>query len=341
MTHTPPTSFSPPSDLNNTAINGATIDNNSRLETNYNVSDNVIVTYDNDDNDDDDATAPTNMRLSYSPTTHLTVNFRGVEYKPTAVIYYHGSNDKSPIHKWNGVGVDGDPEDCNGEVVIEHKSSGGTQKLHIHIMTVTTTNIGSGISKAAEIFAGSGTGIARGATQQPFTANDILPRKPFLFYENGDTKSIVIIPTDNSCYIEIPSSYVDGFTDSSDGLSINPSIGQYQYSSELPAYGKTQMMDDEIYIDCNPVYEGDISEPYKMWETPGMDGKVPSASTQATAKEKMLMVYTYALPIIIPLIMLLVFWLSLRFATAYMKGRGADSLNRGSTPRTGNADNFV
>ena len=305
-----PNSFTVPAKLDAAAINDAEIENDAKLDTTYGVSDNVTVKY-------DDAVPPTQMRLSYSPTTHPTVKFRGESYKPTAVIYYHGSDDASPIHGWTGVNGWVSVPGVKGEVVIEHTSDNGKNTLYIHIMTVGVDDIARGVSKAAEIFQDRGSG----GTPPPFTANDILPKKPFLFYVNGTTTSIVIIPS-HSCYIEIPIQYLKkgNGADRFSSASLYNSDGdiKYRYSSELPTNKGTQLMDQDIYIDCNPVGAGEEVSPTKMWDE--MQGGLPGSDpNKQNTKNSGVMIYMVLLSIIIPLVLVCIFWFVFKKMTEYLR----------------------
>jgi hypothetical protein len=305
-------SYTIPGIINTETVNSADITNDSKFETSYHVSENVAAVYDD--------TTPTLMSLSYSSSTTPATSFRGTKYNPVCVTYFHG-----PIHSFSEGAYGNLEEDKKGEIVIKHTEyQGGNKTLFVHIPTISTTTNIYGISKAAEIFQSRGDG----EDNPPFTANDILPRKPFLYYENGTTTSIVIIPTDNTCYIEIPDEYLSEFAPAS-SLSVtldDTDRLKYKYSSELPAYG-THLLKDEIYIDCNPAGASDDT----MWAPKGsvaedlLDGGAGSADMEAKAKTSAMYVWMVILSILIPLILICCFWYLFKFITRYLKPTGSAS----------------
>ena len=301
-----------PGEINSVAVNGADITNGSKFETSYHVSENVAAVY-------DDENAPTLMSLSYSSSTTPATSFRGTKYNPVCVTYFNG-----PIHSFK-VGDYGDKDDSKkGEIVIKHTEyQGGNKTLFVHIPTISTNTNIYGVSKAAEIFQQRG---GMGEENPPFTANDILPRKPFLYYENGTTTSIVIIPTDNTCYIEIPDEYLTEKKFVPANISTTDTDLKYKYSSELPAYG-THLLKDEIYIDCNPAGASDDT----FWAQNGsvagdlLDGGVGSADMEAKAKTSAMYVWMVILSMIIPIVIVVMFWYLFKVITRYLKLSGSAS----------------
>ena len=296
-----------PGSIDSSTVNDALITNNSKFETSYHVSSNVGATYDS-------PTSPTSMSLSYSSSTSPATSFMGTKYNPVSVAYFHGT-----IHECNVGGYAG-ATGTKGEIVIKHVSvdTGGNKTLFVHIPTISTDSNLHGVSKAAEIFQGRGDGEAN----PPFTANDILPRKPFLYYgEKTNTTSIVIIPTDNTCYVEIPDEYLTRFTPA-ENLSTSSDL-TYNYSSELPAYG-THLLKDDIYIDCSPTGASDTTEWAAAQDITqvGLDGLEVD---ETASKEKMMYVWMIILSILVPLILVILFWYFFKFITGYLKPSGTTS----------------
>lgn len=298
-----------PGSINSSTVNDAPITNGSKFETSYHVSSNVGATYDS-------PTSPTSMSLSYSSSTSPATSFMGTKYNPVSVAYFHGTIHECKVGGYAGA------TGTKGEIVIKHVSvdTGGNKTLLVHIPTISTDSNLHGISKAAEIFQGRGDGEAN----PPFTANDILPRKPFLYYVNGSTTSIVIIPTDNTCYVEIPDEYLKGFA-SATNLSTPNSTLAYKYSSELPAYG-THLLKDDIYIDCSPTGASDTTEWAAAQDITqaGLDGLDAEAAEDATRKT-MMYVFFIILSILVPLVLIVCFWYFFKFITGYLKPSGTTS----------------
>jgi len=299
-----------PGSIDSVTVNGAPITNGSKFETSYHVSSNVGATYD----------SPTTiMSLSYSSSTSPATSFMGTKYNPVSVAYFHGT-----IHECK-VGDYKDKAGKKGEIVIKHVSvdTGGSKTLFVHIPTISTDSNLHGVSKAAEIFQGRG----EGKENPEFTANDILPRKPFLYYgEKTNTTSIVIIPTDNTCYIEIPDEYLAKFkfTPAENLSNANGNL-EYKYSSELPAYG-THLLKDDIYIDCSPTGASETTD----WAATrditqaGLDGLDAEAAEDATRKT-MMYVFFIILSILVPLVLIVCFWYFFKFITGYLKPSGTAS----------------
>ena len=293
----------------------APIVSGTKLETDYRLSETVVCAV-GANKSNADSTQCDYMVLSYDDPVS-NVSFKDVKYIATRVIYCN-----TPIHATDIVAGTG----TTGEIVIEHKSNGKT--LNIHIPTVNITETVTGVSKAAEIFqdrltpggtASSPPTIA--STQPSFSANNILPRKPFLVYEDTATSitSIVIIPTDESCYISIPSTYSDMFANATLNAFTDSTLvdDTYKYSSELPVYKTTQLIDQDIFINCNPVGAEDMLSPTQIYDN--NTSYTSNEDAVAAANESLFMILIIIGSILVPLIMICVFWYIFKCITKYMK----------------------
>jgi hypothetical protein len=302
--------FIVPNEISSNTINQATI-KSAKFETAYHESANVMTTFDL-------LTNPTSMTLSYSSSTKPATSFDGVKYNPVNVTYYHGT-----IHRFHEVGdYTSKIDNQKGEIVIRHTSveNSGHKILLVHIPTIATDDTSIyGVSKAAEIFQGR----KDGEIGPPFTADDILPRKPFLYYVNGNTTSIVIIPSNNTCYVEIPSKYLTELKFPTTTKPITHSTLDsiaIHYSSELPSYG-TNLLKDEIYIDCNPAGSSDYTEFAEKGSVAEdlVNGGGSAVKTSAAYG------WMIVLSMLIPLIFIVCFWFIFTYITEYLRAAGKKS----------------
>lgn len=268
----------------------------------------------------------TGMKLTYTPIGSF-VKFDETLYKPTAVVYYHG-DVSTPIHGWSR--LSGETSTEMGEIVIKHDDIAETdpnKELHIHIMTKSNPNtIGFNSTKAMEIFNG------RTSSGGPaFTADAILPRKPFLYYVHGDITNIVIIPNhnDNNSYIEIPENLLGGVSADPNSFVSNTIDGlTWMYSTDLP---KGQMLDEEIYIDCNPVGENDILEPIKFWSHIDPD---PSSHThKGTKKGVWAKIKEFAVYTLVSILIIVFFCVSLLLLKNWISSYAEPDNNTRKTPK--------
>jgi carbonic anhydrase len=221
------------------------------------------------------------INIEVERTNEPPVTFNNERYNVESIRIYTPS-----LHTYGGNNAD-------AEMIISHTNDNSDSILLICIPISVNNVINDNSAILSKIILemskrANSLGEKTVIQEERFSLNNIVPRKPFFFYEgvlpyspnNGNANFIVYnmdnaIPINDKMFKILKSMIVSQNTD------VYPTNGRLFYNNKGPFYNNNTADTEDIYIDCRPTgSDGNvivpISDETKFLETPNIFGNINS-----------------------------------------------------------------
>ena len=187
------------------------------------------------------------FNLSYNIDPTLTpVTFNNSQYKLTQILLFSPS-----MHLYNG-------KNANAELMITHNDVANPSSVLFICIPITSTSNNPSQLLATILndivdYNMNNQGDKQSFLIEKYTLNNIIPYKPYYFYEQNNTQNIQIIAYGIENAIYIPKKILDDITKFISPYSNPSGIFPYVTTLLINKIGPTMSESGEIYIDCKPV----------------------------------------------------------------------------------------